>query len=331
MTSVVQSEHDPKKNYYYINEIKLSTESGEYSYRFFMQTDENADLVFFIGGQGTGTVYIDNIVLKKIINKEKEIDYPAVIPNVDYSNLILYEIFPSTYNGTWGNGECLNAIIDRLDQIKQLGINCLWINPVFEGEGGGYWTYDYYKISHRLGTLNDMKRLVHEAHKRDMLVIIDLVINHIWIQHPFFQDVIAKGSSSTYADWFLWFGEPGASRFDIAILEPELANINFDNPNAKEYMFTVAEYWMKKLDIDGYRVDTALFLEDRHPGVSRELINRLEKIKPDVFMLAEGFVGDKIFFNNGYDTAYDYDIRSTDWFRYSADSLNKVFKGTMTL
>lgn len=331
--AVVRSGQDPDTSYSDFNKTRLAAESDEYNYTFFMtrRTDENAELVFFMGGEDAGAVYVDSIVLKKIINEEKEIDYPVVIPNADYSNLILYEIHPGSYDVTWQSGERLKAITDRLDRIKRLGINCVWINPVFEGQGSGYWTYDYYKISHRLGTLNDMKKLVYEAHRRDMLVIIDLVINHVWLQHPFFQDVIARGSASPYADWFLWNGKPGSSGFDKPPMETQLASINFDNPAAKEYMFTAAEYWLQKLDIDGYRVDMALVLERRHPGVSRELIKRLEAIKPGIFMLAEGYAGDVNFFYSGYDSAYDWDIRSTDWFPFAANALNKVFEGSMTL
>jgi glycosidase len=334
MTSVVQLGHDPWTAYSALNSTDLTDMADDFSYTFFMiqPTDENTDLEFFIGGQGTGTIYIDNIVLKKLAEEEKEINYPQVTPNADYSNLVLYEISPITYNGTWGDGECLNWITDRLDQIKRLGVNCIWINPVFEGQGGGYWTYDYYRISYRLGTLNDMKRLVYEAHKKDMLVIIDLVINHVWIEHPFFQDVVARGVASDYADWFFWSGEPGTSEFEKPFPhETELANINFDNAEAKEYMFTMAEYWVNKLDIDGYRVDVAMLLQDRHPGLAAELITRLETLKPAIFMLAEGYASDDRFFNSGYDSAYDWDIRGWDWSVTTENSLNKVFAGTGTL
>jgi hypothetical protein len=335
--SVIQLGHDPWTSYSPRYSIDLTSASTDYSYTFLMThpTDENTDFEFFIGGQGAGTIYFDNIVLKKISREEKEIDYPPVTPNVDRSNLILYEIHPLTYNGTWPDGNCLKGIISRLDQIKQLGVNCIWINPVLEGEGGGYWTYDYYKISYKLGTLNDMKKLVYEAHKRDMLVIMDLVINHIWIAHPFFQDVVSKGSASPYANWFIWSGEPGASDFDRPNNETELANINFNigdgKEEAKEYMFTVAEYWVNKLDIDGYRVDVAMLLEDRHPGIGNQLITRLKAVKSNIFMLAEGYVNEERFFNNGYDSAYDWDIRGWDWSVTTENSLNKVFMGTMTL
>ncbi len=333
VTSVVQLGHDPWTPYSAVNASDLATTSADYSYTFFMVYDDDADtdLEFFIGGNGAGTIYIDDIVLKKISKEEEEKDYPTVTPNVDRSNLILYEIHTPTYNGSWPDGNCLKGIISRLDQIKRLGVNCIWLNPVLEGEGGGYWTYDYYKISYKLGTLNDMKKLVYEAHKRDMLVIMDLVINHVWIKHPFFRDVVEKGSGSPYANWFIWDGEPGASDFDRPNNETELANINFNNPNAKQYMFDVAEYWVYKLDIDGYRVDVAMLLEDRHPGVSGQLISKLETIKPSIFMLAEGYVNEARFFDNGYDSAYDWDIRGWDWSESTANSLNKVFAGTMSL
>jgi glycosidase len=334
--SIVQLDGSPWTLYSGGDSFTLSPVMSEYTYTFTMRcgTDNAADFEFFIGGQGNGAIYIDNIILKKISMgaAEAEINFPVVTPNVDRSNIILYEISPGSYNGgSWDGGQCLKGITARLDLIKRLGINCIWINPVLEGEGMGYWTCDYYKISNKLGTLNDMKELVYEAHKRDMLVIIDLVINHTWIVHPFFQDVVAQGSASPYADWYLWDGEPGASNFDKPNNEQTLANVNFNNPQAKEYMFTVAEYWVNKLDIDGYRVDVAMLLENRHPGISAELINRLKAVKPNIFMLAEGYVNEERFFNNGYNSAYDWDFRGWEWSTTTRNALNNVFTGTMTL
>ncbi len=332
---LVQLGKDPWTRYSSDVSVDLTATMAEYGQTFLMTnaTDSDSDLELFLNALQTGTVYIDNIVIEKEgSGDEAEKSYPKVVSNADRSNLILYEISPGSYSrGRYDHGECLKDITAQLNRLRDMGINCIWINPILLGEGMGYWTYDYYRINPKLGTLNDMKELVYEAHKRDMLVIIDLVINHIWIEHPFFKDVVANGSGSAYADWFIWSGTPGSSDFDKPNNEQKLANINFNNSQAKEYMFTTAEYWLKKLDLDGYRVDVAMLLEDRHPGIGAELIDRLEAVKSNVFMLAEGYVNEARFFNNGYDSAYDWDYRGWDWSTTTENALNKVFLGTMSL
>ncbi|HEQ72554.1 MAG TPA: hypothetical protein ENN69_08700, partial [Spirochaetia bacterium] len=255
-----------------------------YSQNFIMTKldDPDAELVLFLNAAQTGTVYIDNVVLVKINNTVAEKNYPTVTPTVDRSNLILYEISPGSYSrGVWDHGEGLKDITAQLDRLRDMGINCIWINPIFLGEGMGYWTYDYYRISYKVGNINDMKELVWEAHKRNMLVIIDLVINHVWDQSPLFQDVERNGTASPYANFYFWDGEPGASNALRIPWDPTLPEINLDDAGAKAYMFDMAAYWVQKLDIDGYRVDVAMRLEDRHPGVSLELRQRLEQVKPD--------------------------------------------------
>jgi glycosidase len=330
--SIVQLDTSPYSLYSGGDYFALTPVMTDYSCSFTMQfkTDKAAALVFMIGAQGNGTVYLDGIVVRKtppVIVEEQ--NYPVIKPAVDRSNIIIYEIVPASYNGgSWGGAHCLSGITDRLDLIKNLGVNCIWLTPVFEGDGMGYWTFDYYKVNPDLGTANDLKKLVYEAHKRNIMVILDLVVNHTWKQHPFFQDVLNKKDKSAYKDYYIWKGKPGASDYVYYYDWSSLPNLNLSNPDVREYLYGVATYWVGKLDIDGYRVDVAWGLEDRYPGFGAELKKRLAAIKPDFFLLAEGNVNDARFFKNGYDSAYDWNLRN---FAYTEPSLlPQLFSGTTT-
>jgi glycosidase len=318
--STIQMDHDPWSSYAE-GMFFLSTKTAEYSYSFIMYygAERSADLEIFLGARGAGTIYLDNVVLKKagsnaVVNKTDsgvpEVNYPLIKPSTDRSNITIYEIIPGSYNGgSWYGGKCLKGITGRLDRIKELGVNCIWLTPIFLAEGMGYWPFDSFKINPKLGTLNDMKELVYEAHKRNIMVILDLVLNHTWTQHPFFQDVLKNKSKSKYKDYYLWKGKPGESDFVYYFDWKTIPNLNLKNPEVREYLYDVVTYWLKKLDIDGYRLDCAWALEERFPGFGAEMKKRLAALKPDIFLLAEGNVNEDRFFKNGYNSAYDWDLR----------------------
>ncbi len=310
--SVIQLARDPWTGYSAATSFTLTGKMTTFSYAFTMyyETDNEAELQIFVGQNGKGTIYLDNITLTKYGEGVAERNFPVVKPSVDRSNIIIYQIVPGSYNGGyWDGGNCFKGIIRRLEKIKELGVNCIWLTPVFLGEGMGYWTFNYYMINPKLGTLNDLKELVYEAHKRNIMLILDLCINHTWTRHPFFQDVLKNKDKSPYRDYYLWKGEPGASDYVYYFDWNTIPNLNVKNREVREYLYAVAVYWVKKLDIDGYRVDVAWGPEDRFPGFGAELKKRLAAVKPDVFLLAEGNVNEARFFKNGYDSAYDWDVR----------------------
>jgi cyclomaltodextrinase / maltogenic alpha-amylase / neopullulanase len=316
LTTIVQSNGAPWKPYAPARTQALSATMTRYTRTFFMAypTTPDADLEIFLGGRGTGAVHLDDVALRKLGEgegpTEPEVEYPRVEPNVDRGNLIIYEVVPASYNGgQWEGGHSLQGITAKLDRIQALGVNCIWLTPVFDGSGMGYWTRDYYKVNPGLGSLNDLKELVYEAHRRDILVILDLVVSHTWTEHPFFQDVLRHEGASPYADYYTWSGTPGASDYAYYYDWKTLPNVNLDNPEVREYLYQVAEHWVSKLDIDGYRVDVAWGLEDRHLGFGGVLKERIAAIKPTAFLLGEGDVDDGRFFANGYDSAYDWALR----------------------
>lgn len=121
-------------------------------------------------------------------------------------NAVFYQIYPQTYYDTNGDGiGDLEGIIQKLDYIKSLGVDALWLNPFFESpfRDAGYDISDYYKVAPRYGTNDDAKRLFDEAHKRGLKVIFDWVISYSSIDHPWFKES-AKQEPNKYSNWYIW-------------------------------------------------------------------------------------------------------------------------------
>ncbi len=191
---------------------------------------------------------------------------------------VIYEIFPRVFSPA---GD-LKSIQTALPRLQELGVNCLWLMPIFpigaqqrKGPyGSPYATSDYLDVDPMLGTKHDLKQLVIAAHHRNMRLILDIACNHCawdnWLltEHPewFTQDPQGKIVSPN-TDW------------------TDVADFNYANLGLREYMWQVLEYWVREFDIDGYRLDVAELVPDDFWEVA---LQRLQKIKPDVLMLAEG-------------------------------------------
>ncbi len=131
-----------------------------------------------------------------------------VIPNCPawVNNAVFYQIYPQTFYDTDGDGiGDLPGIIEKLDYVKSLGVDAIWINPFFESpfNDAGYDISDYYKVAPRYGTNADAKRLFDEAHKRGLRIIFDYVVSYTSIEHPWFQES-AKQDTNKYSNWYIW-------------------------------------------------------------------------------------------------------------------------------
>ncbi len=189
---------------------------------------------------------------------------------------VIYEVFPRDFSAA-GN---LDGVTARLDELKDLGVTILWIMPIHpigeklrKGEfGSPYSVRDYYAVDPQYGTLSDFKRLVAQAHKRHLRVIMDLVVNHtawdsVMMRHPEFYKHSPQG--------------------DIIPPVPEwtdVAGLDYGNPQLREYIITMMEYWVRTGDVDGYRCDVASSVPTDFWETAR---TRLERIKPDIMLLAE--------------------------------------------
>ena len=189
---------------------------------------------------------------------------------------IVYEVFPRVFSAT-GN---LEGVTARLDELKDLGVTIVWLMPINpigakfrKGEyGSPYSISDYYAINPDYGTTNDLKRLVAEAHKRDLKVLMDIVANHTsW------DSVMMK--------------EPGFYKQDAEgkLLPPvpewtDVAGLNYDNQKLRSYMIAMMKHYVTAFGVDGFRCDVASMVPTDFWEQARP---ELEKVKPDILLLAE--------------------------------------------
>jgi len=189
---------------------------------------------------------------------------------------VIYEIYPRDFSQE-GN---FNGITAQLDRLKDLGVTILWLMPIHPiGQekkkgaiGSPYAVRDYYAINPDYGTKVDFKRLIAEAHRRGMKVIIDIVANHtswdsVMMKWPDFYEHDASGKITYPHDWY------------------DVAKLNYGNPKLREYMTEMLKYWIREFDTDGFRCDVA---EDVPTDFWEHARAELDKIKPDILMLAEG-------------------------------------------
>ncbi|WP_427338367.1 alpha-amylase family glycosyl hydrolase [Caloranaerobacter sp. DY30410] len=185
---------------------------------------------------------------------------------------------PKAYHG----GD-LKGIVEKLDYIKSLGVTAIWITPVFKNEYGGYhgyWITDFYKVDPHLGTLSDLKELVQEAHKRDIKVILDYVVNHTGYKSPWLND-------EKYKDWF--HPKKNISNWnDQKQLEEGwifgLPDLNQDNPEVKKYFIDNAIWWIEQTGIDGMRLDTVKHVPK---DFWNEFAYNIKSKYPNFFLLGE--------------------------------------------
>lgn len=222
---------------------------------------------------------------------------------------IFYQIFPDRFCRSarykavgkfveWGSrptrenmfGGNLAGIEDHLDYIAGLGVNALYLCPIFKSNSNHrYHTVDYFEIDPVLGTLEDFDRLVKKAHKLGLRVILDGVFNHCSRGFFQFNSLMELGENSPYVDWFHVKGWPLNAYTDKPNYEcwwnyPALPKFNTDCPDVREYLFSVGEYWMKR-GIDGWRLDVPNEIDD--DSFWQEFRRRVKAINKDAYIVGE--------------------------------------------
>lgn len=128
----------------------------------------------------------------------------------DSLNLVIYQIYPRSFKDSNGDGiGDLNGITEKLDYIKELGVNAIWLSPCYKSpnEDNGYDISDYRDIMDEFGTLDDWKRMISEMHKRGIKLIMDFVANHTSSEHKWFKEA-RKSRDNPYRDYYYWADEP---------------------------------------------------------------------------------------------------------------------------
>jgi cyclomaltodextrinase / maltogenic alpha-amylase / neopullulanase len=235
---------------------------------------------------------------------------PAVAPPATplKPGAVIYGVVPPLF------GENpLPAVTDRLDYLQDLGVDVILLSPINSSDDLSDISYaitDYFDIRPDFGTLADLKRLVREAEKRGIKVMMDFVPNHTSAAHPFFLDAREKSSSSRYYDYY---DRDISGRATYYFDWSGLPNLNYDHPEVVSMMTHAFQYWILVAGIDGYRVDVAWGIRKRAPQVWGPLIRELRKADPGIVMLAEAGARDPYYVANGFDLAYDWTEKPGHW------------------
>lgn len=194
------------------------------------------------------------------------------------ANKVVYQIFPSRYAASqpvdkelWYKAPItftdnlhgdIRGIIDHLDYIRDLGIDVIYMTPIFKSNSSHkYDTIDYYQIDPSFGTAEDLRELVQKAHQHGMKVVLDAVFNHTGRDFFAFKDILENKEKSKYLDWYFidkfpLDTEPGqAPNFKCFGYYGGMPKLNLKNPEVEKYVTDVACYWLKECDIDGWRMD----------------------------------------------------------------------------
>ena len=213
------------------------------------------------------------------------------------------------------HGGTIKGIEENLDYIKELGCNCIYLNPFFVASSyHKYDLLDYFHVDPTRGTDDDFKSLVQAAHKLGIRVIIDGVFNHVCFKHPFFKDVLEKGKESEYYDYFYQLPEAPAfpkrgetPEYLCFAYVPEMPKTNTSNPDLRDYFCNVGAYWVKEFDVDGWRLDVANEVDDQFLRAFR---NAVKKEKQDALVIGEVWENANHYVNgNMMDSAMNYDFR----------------------
>ncbi|WP_019377378.1 alpha,alpha-phosphotrehalase [Virgibacillus halodenitrificans] len=194
-----------------------------------------------------------------------------------WKRAVVYQIYPKSFQDTTGNGiGDLQGIIKRLDYLQTLGIDVIWLTPVYQSpqKDNGYDISDYFSIDPTYGTMEDFEELLSEAHKRNIKLIMDLVINHTSTEHNWFKQA-AKSKENSYRDFYIWkdpvnggppnnwqskFGGPAwqydetTNQYYLHLFDVTQADLNWENKELREKIYKMIQFWAEK-GIDGFRLD----------------------------------------------------------------------------
>lgn len=271
------------------------------------------------------------------------------MPKAWWQDAVFYEIWPRSFKDSDGDGHGdFKGMTSKLDYLVDLGVDGIWLTPIFEAPSyHGYDFQDFFAVEQDYGSMADFDEFLAEAHARDIRVILDLVINHISNEHPWF--IASAQREPVYDDYFIWSSElpenyghawsdelnPGAvwhwnetrGEYYYAAFGASQPDINLENPEVISEINNLATFWLEK-GVDGFRLDAVRYaLEEERPAPERaaqadtagtiaywtQFTAHVKSIKPDALLVAEAWadmptVGRYHDNGNGLDSAFDFDF-----------------------
>lgn len=195
-----------------------------------------------------------------------------------WQKAVVYQIYPKSFQDTTGNGVGdIQGIIKRLDYLKELGVDVLWLTPIYASpqKDNGYDISDYYSIHHEYGKMEDFDQLLKEAHQKGLKIIMDIVVNHTSTEHEWFKQA-ASSKDNPYRDFYIWkdgkedgreptnwqskFGgnawqyDEKTGQYYLHLFDVTQADLNWENEKLRDEIYKMMQFWFEK-GVDGFRLD----------------------------------------------------------------------------
>ena len=224
-------------------------------------------------------------VLLKLVNSEEDVPFVSdgEITKKWWKEAVFYQIYPRSFHDTNGDGiGDLRGIIEKLDYLKELGVDALWLSPIYDSpnDDNGYDIRDYHKIMTEFGTMEDFDELLSKVHGKGMRLIMDLVVNHTSDEHEWFQSAL-KDKNSPYRDyyffskepnnWTSFFSGPAWNHYEeediyaLHLFSKKQMDLNWDNENLRKDIIKMVNWWLSK-GVDGFRMDVINYIS-KEPGL----------------------------------------------------------------
>ena len=244
-------------------------------------------------GQARGLFEVENGLARPV----GQGDYPLWVRDA-----IVYEIFVRSFDP----GRDLASVTERLDEIVDLGANTIWFMPIFEGPSDhGYAVSDYMAVEQDYGSLEDLRSLVEEAHARGLRIVLDMVLNHSSIDHPWMREAQDYGADALSHGYYMWNGD-GSHQYYYDW--SSLPNFNVSSADYKHEATALSRYWLEDVGVDGYRCDVAWGPQERDPQFWRDWRRGIRRLRPDVLLLGEAGATEFSIYDGRFNLAYDWPL-----------------------
>lgn len=271
--------------------------------------------------------------LLTILNDEKDLPREDKTPEKHawWKEAAIYQIYPRSFKDSNGDGiGDLKGIIEKLDYIKKLGVDAIWLCPVYDSpnDDNGYDIRDYRKIMLEFGSMEDFDQLLEQVHARDMKLIMDLVVNHTSDEHEWFKKALSDPSSK-YGDYYIFKDKPNnwtsffggsawsyykeRNQYALHLFSKKQMDLNWENPNVRQEVKDIVKWWLDK-GVDGFRMDVINYISKR-PGLpdGDETIGKLM-----------GFTGIEHYFCGPKLHQYLHELKKEAFMPYNAFSVGET-------
>jgi len=218
-------------------------------------------------------------VLLKLLNSETDVPQESNAPIKEqwWKEAVFYQIYPRSFKDSNSDGVGdLGGIIEKLDYLKDLGIDAIWLSPIYDSpnDDNGYDIRDYYKIMEEFGTMEEFDTLLAEIHKREMRLIMDLVVNHTSDEHEWFKEALADPQSK-YRNYYFFEDKPNnwtsffsgsawnyyeeMDKHALHLFSKKQMDLNWDNEEVRKDVANMVSWWLEK-GVDGFRLDVINYI-----------------------------------------------------------------------